>query len=83
MIPTDWRPLRAGDTVYTAVTDHPNSPREFREGQPYLFRDYATAEKIALAWNLDGGDWTWYVKKFILLPKPGEPDRPELQMSLF
>ncbi len=78
----DWRPLQAGDLVYTPVTDHPEFPREFREGKTvYLFRDRETAARIAMAWNSCGGEWTWYVKDFTLLPS--ESEDPGLQISLF
>lgn len=81
MGPTNWRPLQAGDTAYTPVTDHPSFPLEFKEGAPYLFRDPETAERIASAWNSLGGEWTWYVKEFLLLP--AKPEKPKLQLSLF
>lgn len=83
MIPTNWRPLQSGDTVFWPVTDHPNFEREVNEDEPYLFRDRATVEKICLAWNdYDNEGWMWYVRESILLPAKPE-GLPDLQMTLF
>lgn len=80
-----WNPIRAGDPVWCVVTDHPAFPQVVYEGEPYLFREKAVAERIACAWNSYSGDWTWYVKAFVVQPRTASPSAiAEInQMKLF
>lgn len=80
---TYYKPAEAGDTVYRPVTDHPNFPKQFRVGDPYMFTEREVAERIAEAWNSYGGEWKWYVKEFVLLPKEEPEPEPEGEQLSF
>jgi hypothetical protein len=80
-----YEPLKAGDTCWTPVTDHPKFSKVFYEGQPYLFREQAVAERIAAAWNSyrpAGSEYPFYVKSFVLQPMKPEPEETG-QLSLW
>lgn len=65
---TGWHPWRVGDTAFAPITNHPKFPIVMRVDSYAKFRDRETAQRIADAWNGYGGEWTWYVKEFELLP---------------
>lgn len=71
-----YEPLRAGDTCWTPVTDHPRFPKVVYEGGYCLFRDKEVAERIAAAWNSyrPDGEYPFYAKSFVIQPRVPEPE---------
>lgn len=63
-----WRPLQAGDAAFVCVTDKFPAGYVPRVGDPYLFRDVATAEHVAAAWNsyYAPQPGPWRVARFVL-----------------